>query len=159
MVTDRVVTARAPLGWRRHLAALGVAAVAAAGTAVVVVVALDRASGVTERSPGDCCNTEFIDAATLQLGWLALPVLAVAAYLSVWPAVLGLVGAVAAEVYGGAETVDRYAKSGWGDGLEVFVYLYPIALAIGGAIAILVGWLVRRSRRRPGRRSAPGRGG
>ena len=147
----------AALGWRRHLAALAVALSAVALTAAVVLLALDRASGVTLRSPGDCCDTEFIDGPTLQLGWLALPLLAVAAYLSVRPAVLGLAGVVLADVLAAAETVDRYADSGWGDGLEVFAFLHPILMAVGGSVAILVGWLVRTSRRRPGPRPAPAR--
>ena len=49
---------------------------------------------------------------------------------------VGLVGAEAALFWGGSETVARYVESGWGDGLEVFVYVVPVTAGLVGLILL-----------------------
>ena len=124
------------------LAATGAAAVAWAGTAL----ALAQASGVTHLGR-DSYDTEFIEATTYDLAALAAVLLAGLAARRSWRlAVGGLAVAVAGLVWGGTVTVDRYADSGWGDGLEVVVYLVPLGAAVVGLAAIAV--IARLSRRR-----------
>jgi hypothetical protein len=139
------VTTSRPL---RRAVLLSVVAVLA--SAVVVLVALAVASGVTLRpEPETCCNTEFIDEAVLQLSWLVVPLLGVAAASSARVALLGTTGVAVTQFLAMAETVHRYRESGWSDGLEVLGFLFPIALTVVALGAVLVGWLVgSRSRRR-----------
>jgi hypothetical protein len=124
-------------------------AAAFAATVVIVLVALAVASGDTLLPGSETSHsTEFIDEAVLQLSWLVVPVLAVAAASSVRVALLGTAAVAVTQFLAMAETVHRYRESGWGDGLEVLGYLFPIALTVVTLGAVLVGWLVgRRSRR------------
>lgn len=123
--------------------AIAAAAVAWAGTALALAVA----SGVTHRG-GDSYDTEFISSPVYLLAAAASVVLAGAAAWWSWRwAVGGLVLAVAGLVWGGTVTVDRYADSGWGDGLEVLVYVVPFGAAVVGLVAIaLTALLGRRAR-------------
>jgi hypothetical protein len=130
---------------RLHRRALLLSVVAVLASAVVVLVALAAASGVTERpGPETCCDTEFIDDAVLQLSWLVVPLLGVAAALSVRVALLGTAAVSVTQFLAMAETVHRYRESGWSDGLEVLGFLFPIALTVVALGAVLVGWLVGR---------------
>ena len=132
-----------------HRRAVLLSVVAVLASAVVVLVALAGASGVTERPETEtCCDTEFIDDAVLQLSWLVVPLLGVAAVFSVRAALIGTAAVSVTQFLAMAETVHRYRESGWSDGLEVLGFLFPIALTVVALGAVLVGWLVgRRSRR------------
>lgn len=132
---------------RDHVIALVLVLAAVAASVAIAVVALDLAAGVT-RPRGRCCRTEFIDGQTLRLLWLPILLLAVAAG---WSWRLALAGALAVAVpqwLAMNEVMDRYARSGWGDGLEVLGYLLPIQTAVFGAISVTVGALVGARLRR-----------
>jgi hypothetical protein len=110
-----------------------------------------RHAGAGRRAPGagQTYDTEFIE------DWLYVATAVLAVVLAVlaallWrpPAFLGLIGVVAALWWGGSETVDGYAESGWSDGLEVFVYIVPIT-------AGLVGFPLLAACSRPGRAGKP----
>jgi len=132
---------------RRRAVILSVVAVLLG--AVASLVALATASGVTQRpGPESCCNTEFIDMAVLQLSWLAVPLLGIAAASSARVALLGTAGVAVAQFLAMAETVHRYRESGWSDGLEVLGYLFPITVTVVALGAVLVGWLVGSRARR-----------
>lgn len=132
---------------RRHLVAALAALVATLASVVIVLVALDQASGEQLRPGGDCCDVEFIDAGVLQLTWLLFPVLGASAWFSVRVALAGLVGMVVPQWLAMTETITRYDRSGWGDGLEVLGYVIPLGVLVLGAVAVLVGGLVGRARR------------
>lgn len=137
---------------RQHLVPLTLVLLATAASVAIALVALDLAAGVT-RPRGRCCETEFIDATTLGLLWLLYPALALAAAWSWRWALLGVVGIAVPQWLAMSEAMDRYAESGWNDGLEVFGYLVPIQTAVLGALAVLVGALVGgvvRRRKDPG---------
>lgn len=134
---------------RLHRRAVRLSGLAVLVSAGVVLVALVAAPGVTLRpGPEECCDTRFINEAVLQLSWLAVPLLAVAAASSVRVALLGTAGVAVTQFLAMTETVHRYRESGWSDGLEVLGYLFPITLTLVALGAVLVGWLVgSRSRR------------
>lgn len=132
---------------RKHLAPLLLVLLAAAASVALAVVALDLASGVT-RPRGRCCRTEFIDSRTLDLLWLLYPLLALAAAWSWRVASLGVPGLALPHWVAMNEVMDRYAESGWGDGLEVLGYLFPIQVAVIGAFSVLLGSLVGQGVRR-----------
>jgi hypothetical protein len=124
-------------------------ALAVAGSATVVLVALAVASGVTVR-PGttDSYDTEFIDGTVLQLSWLTAPVLGIAAFYSIRIALLGTVGVAVSQFWAMAETVDRYQESGEGDGLEAIGYLFAGGVTVLCLLLVLVcgltGWARRK---------------
>ncbi len=129
--------------WTAALAAAA-ALVAWSGTAAALVVA----PGVTLLG-GDTYDTEFIDgpfylaAALLSLGLVAVT----AAWSWRW-AVAGLLASVGALTWGASVCVRRYAESGWGDGLEVLVYVVPLGIAVTGlGLVALIRWLGRRGRK------------
>lgn len=134
---------------QRSIRAALPATAAVVASAVVVLVALAVASGATLRAGSDTSyDTEFIDMAVLQLSWLTVPVLGLAAYFSVRVALVGTVGVAVSQFWAMAETVQRYDESGWADGLEVLGYWFPIALTVVALGAVLLGWLLgSRSRR------------
>lgn len=120
---------------------------ATGASVAIALLALDLAAGVT-RVRGRCCETEFIDATTLGLLWLLAPVVALAAVSSWRLALLGVVGVVVPQWLAMVEVMDRYAESGWGDGLEVLGFLVPIQAALVGAVAVVGGALVGQGVRR-----------
>lgn len=126
---------------REHLAPLMLVLLAAAASVAIALVALERAAGVT-RTRGGCCDAEFIDATTLGVLWLLHPVLALAAAWSWRLALLGVLAVVGPQWLAMGEVMDRYAESGWSDGLEVFGYLVPIQTALVGVVAVMVGALL-----------------
>lgn len=132
---------------RERLVPLSLVLLAVAASVVIAVVALDLAAGVT-RPRGRCCETEFIDGKTLRLLWLLHPVLALAAAWSWRWAVLGVLGVAVPQWLAMDEVMNRYAESGWGDGLEVLGYLVPIQTAFVGGVSVLVGALVGGGARR-----------
>ena len=124
-------------------------AAAFAATVVIVLVALAVASGARLQPGSDSSyDTEFVDMGVLQLSWFVVPLLGVAAASSVRVALLGTTAVSVTQFLAMAETVHRYRESGWGDGLEVLGYLFPIALTAVALVAVLVGWLVGRASRR-----------
>ena len=132
---------------RRHWAPLLLVLLATAASVAVAVVALDLASGVT-RPRGRCCRTEFIDTRTLGRLWLLYPLLALAAAWSWRLALLGVPALALPQWLAMNEVMDRYTDSGWGDGLEVLGYLFPIQVAVIGALSVLLGNLVAQGVRR-----------
>ena len=128
---------------------------AAAGSVAIALVALDLAAGVT-RPRGRCCETEFIDATTFSFRWLLLPILALAAAWSLRLALLGVLTVAVPQWLAMGVVMDRYAESGWSDGLEVLGYLVPIQTAVVGAIAVLVGGLLGKGARRRREANGPG---
>jgi hypothetical protein len=114
-----------------------------------VLIALTVPSGATLLPRSDSSyGTEFIDMGVLQISWVVVPLLGVAAGSSARVALLGTAAMAVSQFLGMAETVRRYEDSGWSDGLEVLGYLFPITLTVVTLGAVLVGWLVgRRSRR------------
>ena len=132
---------------REHLLPLLLVLLASAASVTIALVALELAAGVTEPR-GRCCEVEFIDPGALRFVWLLYPVLALAAAWSWRVALVGVVGVAVPQWLAMAEVMDRYADSGWSDGLEVFGYLVPIQTTLVGAVAVLVGALVARARRR-----------
>ncbi|MBS2936256.1 hypothetical protein KDN32_00695 [Nocardioides sp. J2M5] len=135
-----MTTLRARSVWTAALAATA-AAVAWSGTAVALAVA----PGVTVLG-GDTYDTEFIDGPFyLMAALLSLGLVAVAAAWSWRWAVAGLLASVGALTWGAAVCVRRYADSGWGDGLEVLVYVVPLGVAVAGLVLVtLIPWLRRR---------------
>jgi len=133
---------------RRHLVASGLVLLVTLSSVALVLVALDQALGERVRPDGSCCDVEFIDYGLLQLAWLLFPVLGVAAWFSARVALVGILGMVVPQWLAQNEVVERYDQSGWGDGLEVLGYVIPIGVLVLGAVTVLVGWLVGRSRRR-----------
>lgn len=134
---------------RRHLIALALALLVTAASVAIVLLALDRASGEQLRGPGECCDVEFIDHRVLQLTWVLFPVIGAAAWFSTRVALVGLVGMVVPQWLAMDEVVDRYDRSGWGEGLEVLWYAVPVGVLVLGGLAVLVaGLLGGRSRRR-----------
>lgn len=126
--------------------------VATVASVAIALVALDLATGVT-RPRGRCCRTEFIDRRTLELLWLLHPLLGLTAALSWRLAMLGVSGVAVPQWLAMREVVERYADSGWGDGLEVLGYLMPIQTAFFGSVAVFLGALIggaARRRRREG---------
>ncbi len=134
---------------RLHLVALALALLVTAASVAIVLLALDQASGERLRGPGDCCDVEFIDYRVLQLTWLLFPVLAVAAWFSARVALVGLAGMVVPQWLATNEVVDRYDRSGWGDGLEALGYAVPIGVLVVGGLVVLVAGLRGRQRRHP----------
>lgn len=115
----------------------------------IVLVALAVASGARLRPGSDTSyDTEFIDMAVMQVSWLTVPLLGVAAFFSARVALLGTIGVAVSQFWAMAEMVRRYDESGWGDGLEVLGYLFPITLTVVSVGAVLAGWLVGGRRRR-----------
>lgn len=131
---------------RRVAISFAVSSLATVASTFLARLALDRASGVT-RPRGRCCETEFIDAAVVNMSWLLVPALAVAAAFSARVAIIGLVGVAVPQFWAMSVTVERYKDSGWGQGLEVLGYLSPLALTAVAALCMSVGWHIGRPRR------------
>lgn len=112
-----------------------------AASVSIALVALDLAAGVTQ-TPGGCCETEFIDETTLAFLWLIPPILVLAAAWSWRLALLGVLAVAVPQWLAMGVVMERYAESGWSDGLEVVGYLVPIQTALVGAVGALVGALV-----------------
>ena len=128
----------APRRGGRAAAAAAMACLAVAVAWLGTALALATAEGVTPvPGAGQTYDTEFIE------GWVyvatavfAVDMVRLAAPLW-WPAAaVGWVGAVAALWWGGSETVARYVESGWSDGLEVFVYIVPMAAVMVGLLLL-----------------------
>ena len=131
---------------RRHLQSLSAVLLSTAGSVGIAVAALHLAAGVT-RARGGCCETEFIDGTTLHLLWLLYPLVAVAAYWSWSTALVGVAGLAVPQWLAMNEVMERYAETGWGDGLEVLGYLLPVQVAVLASAAVLLGaWAGRRRR-------------
>jgi hypothetical protein len=115
----------------------------------IAVVALVRASGVT-RLDEYSYRTEFVHEGWWMLAWVLPALVGVATWW--WPRAVLLAGtcALAPQFLVGVVVVWRYRVSGWSDGLEIFVFLYPSLLAALCAVAFgLAEWLrSARSRRR-----------
>ena len=141
---------------RRHLIALGLALLVTLASVAIVLLALGRASGEAPQPDGSCCAVEFIDPTVLQLTWLVFPVLAVCAWFSVRVALVGVLGATVPQWLAMTETIGRYHRSGWADGLEVLGYALPLGVLLLGGVSVLVGGLLGRARRRPHALSSPG---
>jgi hypothetical protein len=135
-----------------HVLASLVAGVAVATAWVGTALALEAADGVSRVRGGPDRSeyqTEFIESWMYETtAVLAILVLAGAAWLSWSWAAVGLGGVVSALWWGGSTTVQRYAESGWSDGLEVFVFIVPIAAGVLGVVVVLVCSSAGRRRRR-----------
>ena len=123
---------------RQHLVPLLLVVLVAVASSVVAVVALDLAAGVT-RPRGRCCKTEFIDTPTLGWLWLLYPLVALAAAWSWRLALLAVPGIAVPQWLAMDVVMDRYAESGWGDGLEVLGYAVPVVAAVIGVVSVWVG--------------------
>lgn len=130
---------------RRFRVAMTLAAAVTVFSTVIAVLALRMASGVT-RPRGQCCTTEFIDGTISSTVWLAVPVVGAVAYFSARAALLATVGVVVPTLLAMHTAVERYAETGWGDGLEVLGYLQPIGVALACLFAVFLGWVVARPR-------------
>ncbi|HVK23689.1 MAG TPA: hypothetical protein VM677_20235 [Actinokineospora sp.] len=122
-------------------------AVVTIGSVVIVLIALNNASGVINLGKDDY-QVEFIDTPMLGAALLLVPLLGVAAHRSVPIAALGLVGLVVPLVAGAWVAVRRYEDSQWGDGLEGLGYLIPIGIGALGLVAVVVGGLIGRREKR-----------
>lgn len=133
---------------RRRLLAFSLVLLVAGASVVIVLVALDQASGEQVRPGGDCCDVEFIDAGVLQLTWLLFPALGASAWFSPRLALLGVLGMTVPQWLAMNEVVARYDRSGWSDGLEVLGYALPVGVGLLAIVSVIVGGLLgRRSRR------------
>jgi hypothetical protein len=109
-----------------QLAAIGLAAV------LINWMALDAASGVVHVGPGPTLDTEFIDVPR----WLASLVLCIPlwAFGRRWgrlaPCLLAAVAASAAPFWAFNVMVDRYASSGWSQGLEYLGIIFPVFFSL-----------------------------
>lgn len=120
--------------------------VAWAGTALALAVA----GGATRVGGADSSSydTEFIqEGVYLGAAVVATVILGAAAVRRWVPAALGLAGSVAGLLWGAVETVHRYRESGWGDGLEVFIFIVPIGTALLGGVVVTVVHLLARTKR------------
>jgi hypothetical protein len=134
---------------QRLLRAALLSALAVAASTVIVIVALAVASGATLQPGSDTSyDTEFVDWPLLQLSWLVAPLLGVAACFGARVALVGTAGVAVSQFAAMAETVQRYDESGWGDGLEVLGYAFPVSVTVVSLGFVLVGGLVGRRRRR-----------
>lgn len=115
----------------------------------IAVVALAAASGFT-RLDEYSYRTEFVHEGWWMLAWVLPVLVGVATWC--WPraALLHATSALAPQFLVGVVVVWRYRVSGWSDGLEIFVFLYPSLLATLCAAAYgIAEWLRSvRSRRR-----------
>lgn len=119
--------------------------------ALLVLLALDRADGAVLLEPGGTSYaTEFIDADFWNLAWLLVPLTGVAAALWLPAGLVAAALSVVAHSVAATVTVRRYDAGGWSDGLEVLSYLWPLGHLVLGLVAVVVGGLIGRSRRRPG---------
>ena len=132
---------------RRHLVAAALVLFVTLASIAVVLVALDQALGERVGPDGSCCDVDFIDYGLLQLTWLLFPVLGVAAWFSARVALAGIVGMTVPQWLATNEVIDRYYRSGWGDGLEVLGYAIPLGVLVLGGVTVLVGGLLGRARR------------
>lgn len=115
---------------------------------VLVVLALDRAAGAVLVDPQTSSwSTEYIDPGFWNATWLLVPLTGVAAAMWVWGGVLTVALAVVAHGMAATVTVQRYDAGGWGSGLEVLSYLWPLGHLVLGGIAVLVGALIGRAHR------------
>lgn len=118
--------------------------ITAAASVIVGWVSLSTAPGVTALGDGEF-STEFANAGAMAWAWW-LPIAAAAsAYCA--GARWGLATAAAAtvpQIVVAAIVVNRYAASGFGDGLEVLAYLLPIGVFCCGAALAGIGLLLRR---------------
>jgi hypothetical protein len=125
----------------------GWAAGATAGSYAVGAWALAAASGVTHLS-GSSYSTEFIDGRTNLLAVALLACVYLAARQNLWTGLAATAGLVAGQWWAMAICVQRYSDSGWGDGLEVLGFGYPILLGLVGLVVTGVVRLVERGKRR-----------
>jgi hypothetical protein len=122
------------------------AAVSTAGSYAVGAAALEAASGVTRVSGADY-NTEFIDGRTNALAFALLVGVYLAARHNLWTGLAATAGLVAGEWWAMGVCMQRYMDRGWGDGLEVLGYAYPVLLGLLGLLLTGVARaLVRRGR-------------
>lgn len=143
-------TARRPV-----LVSAGWSASATVLAAAVTLWALRAASGVTSLGQ-DSYRTEFIDPALSQLVWVAVVLLAVAAWFATAPALVGLLGVTAASAAGMVVTVERYQESGWGDGLEYLGFVLPLGVLVVGALVVVgTAWAARAAARRRSHAPSP----
>lgn len=136
-----------PMTSRRHFIASGLALLVTLASVAIVLLALDQAFGERVRPDGSCCDVEFINSTVLKLTWLLFPVLGVAAWLSIRVALVGILGMAVPQWLAMNETIDRYHRSGWADGLEVLGYALPLGVLVLAGLSVLVGGLLGRRRR------------
>lgn len=132
---------------RRHLVAAALVLFVTLASIAVVQVALDRALGEWVRADGSCCTVDFIDYGVLKLTWLLFPVLGAAAWFSARVSIAGIIGMSVPQWLAMNEVIDRYHRTGWGDGLEVLGYAVPLGVLILSGVTVLVGGLLGRARR------------
>ena len=139
-----------------------------AGVGLVVVcvltyaltrLSLDNVPGVTERTTGPvgerCCDTTFVNDGW----WYAMLMLCVPIWWLTrtveWVAALAAVVPTYATFHVANTVVDRYARSGSSDGLEVFSYAISFGHAVFFVSVAASGILRRRHPRNPGGPQAP----
>jgi hypothetical protein len=133
----------------RHVISALLAAFSVIASIVIVLVALEVATGATPE-PGSTTSysTEYMDVGFYALIAVFPFVLGVAAAYSVGFALLGTVGVFAVSWWAMYESNERLAAAGWSDGLEVLGYLAPIGALLLTLVFVLIGALVGRSKRR-----------
>lgn len=120
-------------------------------TYVLTRLSLDNVPGVTERTTGPlrdrCCDTTFVNngwwyamvALCAPIWWLTRTV--------AWVAALAVVVPTYATFHVANTVVDRYAQSGWGDGLEALSYVISLvhaAVFLSVAASGILWWRHRR---------------
>ena len=128
----------------RHVTAALLSAFSVIASIVIVLVALEVATGATPQ-PGSTTSysTEYMDMGFYALIVVFPFVLGVAAAYSVGFALLGAAGVFAVSWWAMYESNERLAAAGWSDGLEVLGYLRTDRRAVPHARV--------RPDRRPGR--------
>ena len=123
-------------------------------TYVLTRLSLDNVAGVIERTTGPvgdrCCDTSFVNSGW----WYAMVVLCAPIWwlsrARWWMALLAAVVPTYATFHVAHTVVDRYARTGWGDGLEVFSYVISAVHAACFVAAAAIGILWYRMQRRRG---------
>ncbi|MFI5426846.1 hypothetical protein [Aeromicrobium sp. UC242_57] len=116
-----------------------------AGSFGVGAWALAAASGVTRLTDTDY-DTEFLDSGITLLVYPLLVLVFLATRKHVLAGLVATVGLVAGQTWAMTVCVNRYADSGWSDGLEVLGYILPISLGLFGLVIVLATWLAHRPR-------------